>query len=127
VVRRVEDDQPVGQVVAYSAAPGMRHAHIGAVFDPRHTGTGAPAQAVGLFVRYLFHTFGMTKLYLEVPGFNWPQLRSGEGRLFRVEGVLRDHDYYAGRCWDSYLLAIYPDDGTGGFAGPATAAGPGAR
>jgi RimJ/RimL family protein N-acetyltransferase len=118
VVRRVDDDQPVGHVVAYAATPGLRHAYVGAVFDPRHTGTGAAAHAVTLFLRYLFHTFGMVKLYMEVPGFNWPQIRSGEGRLFTVEGVLKDHDYYAGRSWDSYLLAVYPEqanlDPTGG-------------
>jgi RimJ/RimL family protein N-acetyltransferase len=109
VVRHAADDSPVGLVVAYAAAPGLRHAYVGAVFHPQHTGTGLAAQAVALFVRYLFHTFPLRKLYMEVPGFNWPQLRSGEDRLFRVEGVLHDHDYYAGRCWDSYLCAIYPD------------------
>jgi RimJ/RimL family protein N-acetyltransferase/aryl carrier-like protein len=109
VARRTADNQPVGQVVAYGADPGMHHAYVGAVFQPQHTGTGLPAQVVALFVRYLFHTFPLHKLYLEVPGFNWPQMQSGEDRLFRVEGVLRDHHYYAGRRWDQYLCAIYPD------------------
>jgi len=35
---------------------------------------------------------------------------SGEGRLFHVEGVLREHSYYAGRYWDEYLCAVYSDD-----------------
>jgi RimJ/RimL family protein N-acetyltransferase/aryl carrier-like protein len=109
VVRRAADGRPVGNVVAYAAHPGLRHACIGAVFEPKATGGGLAAQAVELFVRYLFHTFPLRKLYLEVPGFNWPQLRSGEGRVFQVEGILRDHLYYAGRSWDQYLCAIYPD------------------
>jgi len=109
VARRTEDNQPVGHVVAYGADPSLHHAYVGAVFQPQHTGTGLAAQVVALFVRYLFHTFPLRTLYLEIPGCNWPQLQSGEGRLFRVEGVLRDHDYYAGRHWDQYLCAIYPD------------------
>jgi hypothetical protein len=76
---------------------------------PPHTGTGLAAQAVALFLRYLFHTFPLTKAYLEVPGYNWAQVRSGEGTLFEVEGVLRDHHFYAGRRWDQYLCAIYRD------------------
>lgn len=108
VVRRVEDSVPVGQVVAYAEEPSLRHARVGAVFHPLCAGTGLAAQAVSLFVRYLFHTFPMNKIYLEVPGYNWPQLQSGQGVLFQVEGVLKDHDYYAGRYWDKYVCAIYP-------------------
>ena len=72
------------------------------------TASGMGALAVAMFARYLFHTFPLVKLYLEVPGYNWDQVSSGEDRLFKVEGVLRDHEYYAGRAWDKYLCAIYP-------------------
>lgn len=109
VARGIEDDRPVGHVVAYGADPGMRYVYLGAVFAPQYTGTGLAAHAVALFARYLFHNFPLHKVYLEVPGFNWPQVASGQGRLFQVEGVLRDHHFYAGRCWDEYVCAIYPD------------------
>ncbi|WP_069167299.1 GNAT family N-acetyltransferase [Nocardia altamirensis] len=109
LVRRVDDNQPAGHVVAYSADRTGSHAYVGAVFEPRYAGTGLAAEVIGLFVRYLFHTFPFRKLYLEVPGFNWPQLSSGEGRYFQVEGRLRDHVYYAGRYWDQYVCAIYAD------------------
>jgi RimJ/RimL family protein N-acetyltransferase/aryl carrier-like protein len=109
IARQAEDGQPAGHVVAYGADPNRRHAYLGAVFAAQHTGAGLAAQVVAVFARYLFHTFPLRKLYLEVPGYNWPQLRSGEGRLFGVEGVLRDHDYYAGRHWDQRICAIYPD------------------
>ncbi|MFI9406998.1 GNAT family N-acetyltransferase [Nocardia sp. NPDC052316] len=109
VVRRVDDNRPAGHVVAYSADRHGSHAYVGAVFEPAYAGTGLAAEVITLFVRYLFHTFPFRKLYLEVPGFNWPQLSSGEGRYFQVEGRLRDHVYYAGRYWDHYLCAIYAD------------------
>lgn len=109
VVRRTTDGEPIGQVVAYGADPTMHFVYLGAVFKPPHPGTGLAAQAVAIFVRYLFHTFPLGKVYLEVPGYNWPQVRSGEGTLFQVEGVLRDHHLYAGRRWHQYLCAIYRD------------------
>jgi RimJ/RimL family protein N-acetyltransferase/aryl carrier-like protein len=107
VVRREADGEPVGHVVAYAADSTMRHAYVGAVFVPAHNGTGVAAQSVRAFVDYLFHTFPLFKLYLEVPGYNWAQLESGAGRLFEVEGVLRGHDYYAGQYWDKRVCAIY--------------------
>lgn len=109
VARRTEDNRPIGHVVAYGADPVARFVYVGAVFAPPHTGAGLAAHAVALFVRYLFHTFPLTKVYLEVPGYNWPQVRSGGGTLFEVEGVLRDHYHYAGRVWHQYLCAIYRD------------------
>jgi RimJ/RimL family protein N-acetyltransferase len=110
VVRRIEDDAPVGHIVAYGDELSLRHTYVGAVFHPRAAGTGLAAQAVSLFVRHLFHTFPLNKIYMEVPGFNWPQVQSGQASMFRVEGVLRDHDYYAGRLWDKYVCALYPED-----------------
>jgi len=106
-VRTAEANEIVGLVVAYNAGFAMRHVSVGAVFPPQFVGTGAAAQATTLFIKYLFHTFPLDKIYLEVPGFNWPQLRSGEGRLFTVEGILHDHDLYAGRPWDHRICAVY--------------------
>ncbi len=123
VVRRIEDDLPVGHVVAYGDELSLRHTYIGAVFDPGCTGSGLAAQSVSLFARHLFRTFPLNKIYLEIPGINWPQLQSGQGRLFRVEGVLRDHDYYAGRLWDKYVCALYPGDFETSPATVAPAAG----
>lgn len=109
VVRRTENQEPVGHVVAYGAEIGHGHTYIGAVFQPAYTGTGLAARAAMMFIRYLFHAFPLRKLYMEVPEFNWPQLRSGENQLFRVEGRLRDHEHFAGRYWDRLLCAIYRD------------------
>jgi aryl carrier-like protein len=110
LARRVDDNTPVGHVVAYGADMGLRHAYVGAAFDPTISGTGQAAQTVAMFVRYLFHCYPLRKLYLEIPGFNWPQMRSGEGRLFVVEGILRGHNHYAGRDWDQYYCAIYREN-----------------
>jgi RimJ/RimL family protein N-acetyltransferase/aryl carrier-like protein len=114
VARETATGEPAGLVLAYAADLAQGHASVGAVFTPEHTGTGLAAEITGLFVRYLFHTFRLRKLYLEVPGFNWAQVESGASRLFQVEGVLRDHDFYAGRYWDKYVCAIYaPADDSG--------------
>jgi RimJ/RimL family protein N-acetyltransferase len=120
VVRSIGDDEPVGHVVAYGANQNMSHAYVGAVFEPSCTGSGLAAEMVALFARHLFRIHPLRKLYLEVPGFNWGQLSSGEGHYFQTEGVLRDHVYYAGRYWDQRICAIYPNQHrqTGGLDNP---------
>lgn len=120
VARVVGTGEPAGHVVAYGADLANGHASVGALFTPDHAGTGRAAEITAVFVRYLFHTFRLRKLYLEVPGFNWPQVESGAGRQFTVEGVLRDHDFYAGRYWDKYVCAIYPEDVTSSRGGPGS-------
>ena len=109
VARRIQDDLPVGHVVAYGGDMSMGYTFLGAVFQPEYTGTGLAAQAVAVFVRYLFKTFPLRKIYIEVPGFNWAQMASGEGILFEIEGVLKKHEYYDGQYWDKYYCAIYPE------------------
>ncbi|HZM81227.1 MAG TPA: GNAT family N-acetyltransferase [Candidatus Limnocylindrales bacterium] len=109
VARRIQDDLPVGHVVAYGGDMSMGYTYLGAVFQPEYTGTGLAAQAVAVFVRYLFKTFPLRKIYIEVPGFNWAQMASGEGILFEIEGVLKKHEYYDGQYWDKYYCAIYPE------------------
>jgi RimJ/RimL family protein N-acetyltransferase/aryl carrier-like protein len=111
VARDTVTGDPAGLVVAYAADLTQGFASVAAVFSPQHSGMGLAAEITTVFVRYLFHTFRLRKLYLEVPGFNWPQVSSGAGSLFQVEGVLREHDYYAGRYWDKYMCAIYPQGG----------------
>lgn len=109
LVARPAGGEPVGHLMAYNPDSTAGNVYLGAVFVPTFAGTGLAAHAVGQFVRYLFHCFPLTKVYLEVPGYNWPQVSSGEGSLFEVEGRLRDHDYYAGRRWDRWICAVYRD------------------
>jgi RimJ/RimL family protein N-acetyltransferase/acyl carrier protein len=109
VARATSTGEPAGHVVAYGADLSHGHAYLGAIFTPDHAGTGLAAEITALFTRYLFHTFRLHKVYLEVPGFNWPQVESGAGRFFQLEGVLHDHDFYAGRYWDKYVCAVYPE------------------
>ncbi len=64
-------------------------------------------EGLAMFLSFAFETLGFDKLFAEVPGWNWGQFRAGEGHFFELEGVRRQHDYFAGRKWDRYLLAIF--------------------
>lgn len=100
----------LGHVVCYGAEPAQEHAYIGAVFSPRMIATGEPIQPIALFINYVFVTWNLRKLYMEVPEFNMDTLWSGAGSFFHQEACFRQHDYYAGRFWDKYVLAVYRDE-----------------
>jgi RimJ/RimL family protein N-acetyltransferase/aryl carrier-like protein len=82
------------------------YAFLAALFEEGAQLTGLALQAVGLFVDAVFAAFDIVRLFAEVPGFNYPYLRSGAGRFFEVCGVLPEHDFARGRYWDLHLLTI---------------------
>jgi RimJ/RimL family protein N-acetyltransferase len=64
---------------------------------------------IGLFFEYVFGCWDVRKLYMEVAEYNFPQMESGIGRFFELEGRLRNHTYLAGKHWDQLTLALYRD------------------
>jgi len=109
VVRRASS-QPIGAVFAYNASPMHGFAYIGAGnFNPARS---SPLFLLGaaMFVEYLFRTWPLRKLYAEMGEYNYERFRSGSGRMFKLEGCLRQHHYLDGHYWDEYLLALYRED-----------------
>jgi RimJ/RimL family protein N-acetyltransferase len=100
---------PIGVVIAYNPEINHGFAYLGADFAPHVQGAGIAIEAVELFVEYMFSTYNLRKLYLEVPEYNLGAMVNGVGGILREEGILREHTYYRGRYWDRHLLALYRD------------------
>jgi RimJ/RimL family protein N-acetyltransferase/aryl carrier-like protein len=116
--------EPVGLVVAYNADMSRGVAHLAAVFVPAYVLSGLGVGAVDLFVRHLFQVWNLRKLYMEMPEYNFELIASGAGERFDVEGRLRDHNYYDGRFWDEYVLAVYRHHVGAAPAGGSESPGP---
>ena len=109
-VSSTTSDAIVGLVCAYAADNRNGHCFLAVVMADRFVATGAGVEAVALFTNYVFETWPMRKMYFEAIDFAYDQYRSGEGRIFRREGCLKEHWYYAGQWWDEHMLAIYRED-----------------
>lgn len=110
VVERRSTGEPLGVVTCFGVDQRNRHAHLAVLFDPdAASGRGWRAEALVLFVNYVFEVFDLRKLYAEVLEFNLPEIASAVGRYVAEEGVLVDHEYLGGRYWDMHLLAIHRD------------------
>ena len=110
VIEGTSDGIPRGVVTAYSANMNSGTANVAVALSSAHIGRGFGVEASYLFCDYLFATWSLRKLYFEAPAFNCAQFQSAIGRFLHVEGVLRDHEYYGGRYWDSVLMALYRED-----------------
>jgi RimJ/RimL family protein N-acetyltransferase len=98
--------EPIGLIFAYNADFRNQIVYLAMVVDPRVQGSGWVLEASTVFITYLFGSFPFRKIYLETLEFNYRHFRSGEGRIFHVEGCLRDYEYYHGQHWHKYLLAV---------------------
>lgn len=107
IVESPASREPLGLVKAYAANTRHGYATVGITMAPGTTLSGVGIEAMVLFVNFLFAHWNFRKLYAESLGFSYPMFASGAGTLFEVEGVLRGHEYFAGRYWDLYLLAFH--------------------
>lgn len=105
-VAKLSRGEPIGLLTAYNADLNSGYCYLGVSVAPKFHKTGLAAEALLVFVRYVFATWNIRKIYCEIPAFNYGTIRSGEGTLFEVEGILKDHVYLAGRFHDQLIVSI---------------------
>ena len=110
VVERRDTGAVVGLVVAYDANPRHRYVSLALAATAEEIGHGRMMEAGALFVNWLFTMWDYHKIYAESIEFNYQSFASGAGKLFQIEGRLKEHEFYGGRRWDLLQLAIYRRD-----------------
>jgi RimJ/RimL family protein N-acetyltransferase/acyl carrier protein len=100
------DGRRVGVVSAFELDARNRTVHLAVIEDPEWVGSGLALEGVAVFLSYLFAQFDLRKVYAECLADNYAAFASGAGRVFDVEGRLREHEYVDGRYEDVYLLAV---------------------
>jgi RimJ/RimL family protein N-acetyltransferase len=103
------EGRPVGVVSSYEPDFRNRYVYVAACSTAEFETTGLVLEGMALLVSYLFATFDFRKVYAESLEANFAQFAFGEGRLFEVEGRMKEHEYINGRYQDFVLLAIYRD------------------
>jgi RimJ/RimL family protein N-acetyltransferase len=98
--------RPLGHVVAFNVNLNAGHVSAGIVTTKRAAGSAFAIEGMGVFLRYLFATYSLRKVYFELPEYNLPQFGSALRRFAKQEGRLEEYDYYDGRYWDSLILSV---------------------
>jgi len=103
----IEDKKgaPLGLVVLYNVDHRHGIAYLATMVRPDLVGRGWPMEGLQLFCDYVFRVWALRKIYAEALEFNYAQFASWSERVFTVEGLLRDHEFYDGRYWDLYIFS----------------------
>jgi RimJ/RimL family protein N-acetyltransferase len=103
------DGRPIGIVSSYEPDFRNRYVYIAACSASEVEATGLVLEGVAMLVSYLFETFDFRKVYAESLETNFARIALGDGRIFEVEGRLKQHEYVHGRYEDFVLLAVFRD------------------
>jgi RimJ/RimL family protein N-acetyltransferase len=68
---------------------------------------GQMIEGMVLLIDYLFETWRLTKVYTELPEYNYQSILANLESLFVPEGCFRDHLFHQDRYWDVYTTATY--------------------
>lgn len=93
-------DGPVGSINTTATDPRAGRYQHGISVHPRFRRRGFAAQAIVLVQRYMFGELRYHKCEADVYDYNAASLALHERLGFHREGVLRDHEFFAGRHVD---------------------------
>jgi RimJ/RimL family protein N-acetyltransferase len=110
MIERRSNGSPVGLITCYDADLRNGYAHLAMVLLPESGRAILAHDANLLFVNYLFRGWNLRKLYGITGERNLRDFAAGIDRYYKIEGRLVDHEYYDGRYWDSYIMALYRED-----------------
>jgi len=87
-----------------------READIGYELSPRQWSRGYATEVARAVVRFGFTELGLHRVWLTCIVDNVGSARVLEKLGMRLEGRLRDKEYFGGRWWDTLLYAILEDE-----------------
>ena len=85
-------------------------ANIGYELDPKHWNHGYVTEAAHAIVDFGFEHFGVHRIWADCVADNIGSAHVLEKLGMRLEGRLRDKDYFKGRWWDALIYATLADE-----------------
>jgi hypothetical protein len=105
-VEELRTGRPVAFVRADNANLFFGHAYLTMMLHPEFKMRVWPLEGALLFGHLLFMKFNLQHLYAETPSSLYDQFKSGVGKLFDVEGQLRNRVVLNGRREDLFILTF---------------------
>lgn len=109
IYKKSDPNNPIGTIYSYSLNRVDGYVFVTIYLNKENARKGYGAVAVAVFFQYLFETFSLFKIYIEVYEYNVqslnPLLKGGAVE----EGRFRKHRLFDGKRWDLIRLAIYRD------------------
>lgn len=98
--------EPAGTIYSYGFNPTDRYVFITIYVAREFENTGCGVEAFVLFALYLFKTFQLFKIYLDVYSYNAASLRLLSDERFILEGKFRGHRRIGEKRYDLFRFAL---------------------
>ena len=108
-----EDGRLIGSCGIRKQSPTSRVADIGYELDPAFWGQGYATEAAREMVSLGFGELGVHRVWSWIIAENRRSARVLERLGLRVEGRLRDHEWFKGRWWDHELYGLLAEEWDG--------------
>jgi len=105
-------NQLIGNCGVRMEKTGDVEANIGYELDPQHWNYGYATEAAQAIVDYGFQHFGVHRIWAECVADNLGSAHVLEKLGMKLEGRLREKDYFKGRWWDALIYAILEEEWT---------------
>lgn len=113
LVQHLAVDQQSGERVAWLICYDASHRHLHASFAvvafPAYSGSRALRDAIHLFIDYLFATWPLRQLLVEVPEFNLPSVAAALRRFAEHVGSIPEYLFTMDRWWSLEIFTIRRD------------------
>ena len=100
------DDRLIGNCGIRMDEPGAHQADIGYELAPEHWGRGYATEAAGAIVTFGFEELGVHRIWSWCVADNAGSAHVLEKLGMRLEGRLRENEYYKGRYWDTLMFGM---------------------
>lgn len=109
IYKKSDPNNPIGTIYSYNLNRVDGYAFVTVYLNKESEKKGYGAAATAVFFQYLFETFSLFKIYIEVYEYNAqslnPLLKGGAVE----EGRFRKHRLFGDKRWDLIRLAVYQD------------------
>ena len=105
--------QLIGNCGIRKAAIASHEADIGYELAPDHWGNGYATEAAHAIVQFGFEELNVHRIWAWCIADNLASARVLEKIGLKLEGRLRDKEYFKGRWWDTLMYAILEDEWKG--------------
>jgi RimJ/RimL family protein N-acetyltransferase len=96
----------IGTVSVRIDSPEHRQGSIGCVLAYKYWSQGYASEAMTAALNLGFEKLKLHRIYAETISENRAALALAERQAMRIEGVLRENQYFKGRWWNTTILAL---------------------
>ena len=109
-IRRIADDQFLGEISLYDLNPKNRAAGVGYFTGANYRRQGYTKEGLSLLLNYLFEVVGLNKVMADTGAFNQASIALLKSLGFQQDGCLRQHQLLDGVLHDQLLFSLLAEE-----------------